>query len=115
MKIKNVFAGVMTADIEKAAKWYEDLFNRKSDYHPMPNVYEWDFERGGVLQLVLDKELAGKSSITLLVDDMDKIKENLFANNIKIENESQSEIAETVTIFDPENNRITFAKNNQGR
>lgn len=115
MNIKNVFAGVMTADIEKAANWYEHLFNRKSDYHPMPNVYEWDFEKGGVLQLVLDKKLAGRSSITLLVDDMDKIKENLFAKNINIESESASDIATTVTIFDPENNRITFAKNNQGR
>ena len=115
MKFKNVYAGIMTADIKSASNWYADLFGRKSDYHPMDNLHEWDFDNGGVLQLVQDKDRAGSSSITLMVDNIEKIKKRLSEKNIKIEQETASEVANTATIFDPENNRITFAQNNQGR
>lgn len=56
MGIKNVYAGIMTSDINKALKFYENLFNRKADYNPMEVLHEWDFQEGGVLQLVEDKD-----------------------------------------------------------
>jgi predicted enzyme related to lactoylglutathione lyase len=115
MNIKNVYAGIMTSDIEKSLTWYERLFDRKSDYNPMKILHEWDFQNGGVLQIVEDKTRAGRSSITLLVDDIEKIREKLADMKIKTEQQTRSEIAMTITIFDPENNRITFAENKQGR
>ncbi len=115
MNFKNVYAGIMTSDIEKGLEWYINLFDRKSDYNPMKILHEWDFPNGGVLQLVEDKKRAGSSSITLLVDNIEKVKENLAKKNIKAEQQTNSEIAKTITIFDPENNRITFAENIQGR
>ncbi|QNJ98143.1 VOC family protein [Constantimarinum furrinae] len=115
MKIENVYAGMMTSDIEKASEWYAKLFDRKSDYHPMDNLYEWNFPNGGVFQLVQDNHRAGSSSITLMVDDLEKVKNELEEKNIKIEQQTKSDVANTATIFDPENNRITFAQNNQGR
>ncbi|NNE75674.1 MAG: VOC family protein [Pricia sp.] len=81
----------------------------------MEILYEWDFPDGGVLQLVQDKDRAGSSSITLLVDDIEKIKKNLIERNIKVAQHTKSETAKTITIFDPENNRITFAQNMQSR
>lgn len=113
--IKNVYAGIMTSDVKKASLWYKNLFDRKFDYHPMDNLYEWDFPNGGVFQLVQDNERAGSSSITLMVDDIEKVKKGLAEKNIKIEQQTKSEVANTATIYDPENNRITFAQNNQGR
>lgn len=115
MNIKNVYAGIMTSDIEKASKWYANLFGRKSDYNPMTILHEWDFSNGGVLQLVEDKDRAGSSSITLLVNNIEKIKKSLADKNIETEQQTESKIAKTITIFDPENNRITFAENIQGR
>lgn len=115
MNINNVYAGIMTSDIEKASEWYKNLFDRKSDYNPMETLHEWDFTNGGVLQLVEDKDRAGSSSITLLVGDIEKIKKSLADKSIKAEQQTESKIAKTITIFDPENNRITFAENIQGR
>ena len=43
----------------------------------MPSWYEWDFEKGGVLQLVEDKEHSGKSSITVMIDKIDELKKVL--------------------------------------
>jgi hypothetical protein len=34
-----------------AAKWYEKVFGRTADSTPMPEVTEWQFERGGCLQV----------------------------------------------------------------
>ncbi|OAB81837.1 VOC family protein [Cochleicola gelatinilyticus] len=115
MDCKNVYAGIMTADIEKALNWYEMLFDRKSDYHPMDILHEWDFKEGGVLQLVEDKTRAGSSSVTILVEAIETIKKHLDSKNIPTEKQTESEIAKTITIYDPENNRITFSENSQGR
>ena len=115
MDLKNVYAGVMTSDIEKSLKFYENLFDRESDYNPMKILHEWDFQDGGVLQLVEDKDRAGKSSITLLVENIDSVRKSLEEKNIQVEQKTESEIAKTITISDPENNRITFAENIQGR
>ena len=115
MALKNVYAGIMTTDIETAKRWYENLFDRNSDYNPMKILHEWDFPNGGVLQLVEDKDRAGGSSITLLVEDIDEVRQNLADKKIKAEQQTESEIAKTITIFYPENNRITFAENMQGR
>lgn len=115
MTYKNVFAGIMTANITTAAAWYGELFGRTSDYHPMKNLHEWDFPNGGVLQLVEDIDRAGHSSITILVEDITQIDKRLAEKDIKPEQRTESEAAKTVTIYDPENNRITFAENLQGR
>lgn len=115
MKINNAYAGIMTADIKTAQRWYQELFNRKPDYHPMKTVYEWDFQNGGVLQLVEDETRSGNSSVTLLVSDIQSVKNTLHALNISCEVISAGEIAQIITIFDPEDNRITFAANKQGR
>ena len=115
MDFKNVFAGIMTADIKSALIWYTNLFERESDYNPMVILHEWDFNDGGILQLVEDRERAGKSSITLLVSDIEKVKKSLDSKNSSKVEISDGAIAKTVTIFDPEKNRITLAENKQGR
>lgn len=115
MNIRNVYAGIMTANIEQAFQWYKKLFDRKSDYHPMEILHEWNFPNGGVLQLVQDSERAGSSSITLMVDDVEIVKNELHEKNIEIHQQTKSDVADTITILDLENNRITFAQNNQGR
>lgn len=115
MVIRNIYAGIMTANINKAVEWYERLLNRKPDYHPMETLYEWDFSEGGVLQLIEDKKRAGFSSVTVLVDDIEASHKQITHLNIKIDHQSNSDIAKTITIQDQENNRITFAENMEGR
>ncbi len=81
----------------------------------MRSLYEWDFEKGVVLQLIEDKERSGKSSVTIMTHKIDELKKTLDKKDIKVEFQTDSEIAKTITIFDPEDNRITFAENLQGR
>jgi predicted enzyme related to lactoylglutathione lyase len=115
MNFKNVYAGIMTTDIETAKEWYGKLIGRKSDYNPMKILHEWNFSNGGVLQLVEDKERAGYSSITIMVNNIDEISKELVEKNLPIGKVSEDKIAKTITINDPENNRITFAENMEGK
>lgn len=71
MAIRNAFAVVATADLDRARDWWVRLLGRQPDRVPMPSDVEWDLPDGGVLQLVDDAERAGSSSVTLAVDDVD--------------------------------------------
>lgn len=110
MKIANVYASILTTDAEKSYKWYKKLFNRGSDFNPMKGHHEWNFPNGGVLQLFEDKERAGYSSITLMVDNRVEQIKQLESLDMPLGRKTASNVAKTITIFDPENNRITFAE-----
>ena len=110
MKITDVLAGIMTRDHKAASAWYEKLFNRPADATPMAGLAEWHFE-GGVLQLVQDEARAGASSVTLVVTSRDGIRDELEDKDIPVGPMTETEFVRTVTINDPEGNRITFAEN----
>lgn len=81
----------------------------------MEILHEWNFSNGGVLQLVEDKERAGYSSITIMVNNIGEISKELLEKNLSDGKVSEGKIATTITINDPENNRISFAENKQGK
>jgi hypothetical protein len=43
VKVNNVLAGIVVADVDTAADWYTRLFGRGPDAHPMPGLVEWHF------------------------------------------------------------------------
>ena len=110
MNISNVLAGIVTRDLEAASAWYERLFGRPADATPMDGLAEWHFE-GSVLQLVQDEARAGASSVTLVVTSRDDIYDELEAKAIPVGPMTETEFVKTLTINDPEGNRITFAEN----
>jgi hypothetical protein len=73
MKIKNVLASVAVEELAVATKWYEQIFQRRADSTPMPEVAEWKFPGGGWLQVYRLPERAGGCSCTFAVDDLDQI------------------------------------------
>ena len=50
----------------------------------MPEVAEWQFARGGALQVFEDPERAGRSSVTFVVDSVDDQIAQLTASGIAI-------------------------------
>ena len=50
-----------------------------------------------------------------MVNSIDEISKELVEKKLSIGKVSKSKIAKTITINDPENNRITFAENMQGK
>lgn len=71
MSVNRVLAGVAVADIDGALTWYERLFGRPADALPMEGLTEWHVPSGAVVQLVADRERAGRSLLTLHFDDLE--------------------------------------------
>jgi hypothetical protein len=51
MSIDNALASVSVKNLQAAVAWYEQVLERPADSRPMPEVAEWQFPRGGWLQV----------------------------------------------------------------
>ena len=70
MSVNQVLAGIAVADVAAAVPWYERLFGRPPDALPMQGLAERHIPAGGVVQLVASADLAGRSLLTLDVNDL---------------------------------------------
>lgn len=76
----------------------------------MPEVMEWQLERGGGLQIYELAERAGHGSCTLIVSDIDEISRQLRATELATNPEpARNERVDTIMIKDPDGNSIAFA------
>jgi predicted enzyme related to lactoylglutathione lyase len=112
MTIKNALAGVAVNDMNKAIAWYGKLLGRAPDQQPMPNDVEYGFEKGGWMQIFLDPERAGKSSVTLTVDDLDATLLELEAAGIAHAEPTRTDYVDTAILTDPDGNQIVLAQAN---
>jgi hypothetical protein len=76
----------------------------------MPEVIEWQFERGGGLQVYTGPQRAGSGSCTLIVNDIDEVAEKLRKTGLANDAEpARNDRVDTVMIKDPDGNSIAFA------
>jgi predicted enzyme related to lactoylglutathione lyase len=112
MPIKRVLAGVAVADVDAALPWYERLFGRPADALPMAGLAEWHIPSGGVVQLVASAERAGRSLVTL---DLDNLERELAAMQERgldagALDDTTSDKVLIATAIDPEGNAITLVE-----
>jgi catechol 2,3-dioxygenase-like lactoylglutathione lyase family enzyme len=110
MFIKNALAGIAIKDLDKAVGWYSKLLGRSPDSHPMPEVHEYEFPGGGWMQIFADQARAGKSSLTLTVDNVDDLIAMLKSKGIDSGTPARSDFVDTTIVIDPDGNRIVFAQ-----
>ncbi|MEP7155172.1 MAG: VOC family protein [Betaproteobacteria bacterium] len=110
MTIQNALASVAVKDLGAAAIWYEKVLGRPADSKPMPEVHEWQFERGGWLQVYELPERAGNCSFTLAVSRLDDEVARLSRMGIDTRARTSGAKASTLMITDPDGNHIAFAE-----
>ena len=110
MPVTNALAGVAVSDLFKSIPWYSRLLDREPDAQPMAEVAEWKFEKGGWIQIFKDKDRAGSSSVTLVVDNLDERLADLKEKRISILHVADSKLVKTAIIADPDGNQIVFAQ-----
>jgi catechol 2,3-dioxygenase-like lactoylglutathione lyase family enzyme len=110
MTIKNALAGIAVTDLTMAIDWYTKVIGREPDQQPMPEVAEYGFSKGGWLQLFADKARAGKSSVTLTVDNLDARLNELRAAGIEASTPTRTDYVDTAIVTDPDGNRLVFAE-----
>ena len=109
MSINNVLASVAVKDLKVASAWYEKLFGHPGT-RPMPDLAEWQFPRGGWLQVYKLPERAGQGSFTLAVSDITAEIKKLDAMGVDTSQQSSDSKVKTVMVVDPDGNHIAFAE-----
>ncbi|MDQ2744106.1 MAG: VOC family protein [Chloroflexota bacterium] len=71
MDINYVFAGIVVANRDQAAVWYERLLGRPPDFLPNETEAVWQITSTASVYLVADPDRAGHSVIALVVDNLD--------------------------------------------
>jgi len=111
MKTEAILAGVATADIEAAIRWYTTLLGRDHDDRPMKEAAEWRLASGGGIQLVEDRDRAGKSMVTIGVADIGKLVSDLASRGVEAKatppGQGPFRLAQ---VSDPDGNLLTFAQ-----
>src|SRR3954447_26353790 len=104
MAITNALASVAVRDLETSAKWYEKFLG--SGNQPMPEVVEWQLERGGGLQVYRAPDRGGQSSCTLVVTDIDEIAQELGGSGNQ---PTRNDRVDTIMTKDPDGHSVAFA------
>ena len=110
MSIKNALASVAVSDLNSAVQWYKSLFGRPPAFTEMAEVAEWQFERGGWLQVYENAERAGSGSFTLAVSNLDEQMGDLRNLGLKTGPPIINERVKVVMIKDPDGNSIAFSE-----
>lgn len=115
MNIANALAGIAVRDFDAAVEWYGTLFSRKPDAAPMPHLAEWHFVAGGWLQVFEDRDRAGQTSVTLVVDDISTTRDELLKKQVDVEDDSDSEVTRVTQVRDPDGNLVVFAQSRDAK
>ena len=107
MRITNALASIAVSNMKDSTDWYSAFLGPANQ--PMPEVAEWKFERGGGLQIYDAPERSGRSSCTLIVDDVDAVARRLRETGIADAEPVRNDRVETVMIKDPDGNSIAFS------
>jgi len=109
MTIANALASLAVSDLDYSARWYETFLGPGN--RPMPEVVEWQFERGGGLQVYRGPDRAGHGSCTLIVSDIDETARDLLTSGVALDvDPARHDRVDTIMIKDPDGNSIAFAQ-----
>ena len=113
MSIVNALAGIAVKDIDAAVLWYEQILGPAS--RPMEEVAEWQLPNGGCVQVFEDGNRAGLSSVTLMVEDLDREIAGLESKGIHIDETSRSDLVDVAIVQDQDGNQVVFAHSKSDR
>jgi hypothetical protein len=109
MPVNRVLAGIAVGNFDALLAWYERFLGGPPDERPMDGLVEWHFPDTGWIQLIHDTDRAGRSLLTLQVDDLEQHLAELRERELDPGPvDTRSEKVLFVTMNDPEGNAITL-------
>lgn len=71
MAINAVLAVIPVAEFDDACEWYASFFGRPADQHPMDSLAEWHLTDAGIVQVLHDPGMSGRTMVNFFIDDLD--------------------------------------------
>lgn len=107
--VEAILACVPVTDLEAARGFYERLFGRGADAHPMPSLAQWE-HNGGTLQVAVDERRSGGGMATILVPDLAREADELAARGLSLDISPGDAVTAFASIEDPDGNLITLVQ-----
>jgi hypothetical protein len=109
MAVTEFFAGIAVADYASLLAWYERLMGKPPDFFPQDGEAVWQVSEHAWIYVVADAERAGRSLLTILVEDLDDQVAQLAERGLEpTKQETYAEGMRKITYRDPEGNEIAF-------
>jgi predicted enzyme related to lactoylglutathione lyase len=110
MQIQGIYAALAAASMDRAERFYTQLFERAPDDRPMDGLIQWRNVAGANIQIFQDPENTGSGRLTIVVPKMDEARRSLEEMGVKLTGELEGDYGRIAQITDPDGNRITLAE-----
>jgi catechol 2,3-dioxygenase-like lactoylglutathione lyase family enzyme len=105
----DLFAGIRVRDYHAARSWYERLLGTEPAFFPHGTEAVWELAEHRYLFIVEDRHAPGGGTITIFVDDLDKITAEIASRGIEpAQRETYSNGVRKATYRDVDGNEIGF-------
>jgi catechol 2,3-dioxygenase-like lactoylglutathione lyase family enzyme len=101
MKLQTIYPSLLTADLPAAERWYTRLFGRGPDHRPMSTLVHWELFGDAGLMLSSSKEIAGKGSVFLYVEDLAAERRRLQDAGIELGDDDEGDYSTLAQVRDP--------------
>jgi catechol 2,3-dioxygenase-like lactoylglutathione lyase family enzyme len=108
MTINRLLAQMTVRDLDRAVSWYTRLFGREPDARPMDGLAEWHLHDAFGIQVWLDPERAGRSTMVLEESDLDRRTAELDIEGLRYDGPQAVTASRIVQLDDPDGNRIVI-------
>ena len=109
--INSMISVVPINDFDEVVHWYKKLFGREADVLPMEGIAEWEVVENAWVQITVDPERAGSTTVIIGVNDVDRQRKACIDSDVSV-----SEILEypgvikMIEAADPDGNTISFVQ-----
>lgn len=108
--IASVVGVLPVTDHATAVKWYQKWIGRVPDVEPMEGVAEWQLAENAWIQVSVDPEPAGRTTVVVGVKDIEAQHSACAAAGIAMGDISDYGVVKTSEAVDPAGNKILFVQ-----
>ena len=108
--LASVVGVLPVTDHAKAVKWYQKWIGRGPDVEPMEGIAEWQVAENAWIQVSVDPESAGRTTVVVGVKDIDAQRAACTAVKVAVGDVSDHGFVKTAEAVDPAGNKILFVQ-----
>ena len=108
--LANVVGVLPVTDHAAAVNWYQEWIGRPPDVEPMDGIAEWQLAQNAWIQVSVDLEPAGQTTVVVGVNDIDAQRSACAAVDVAVGEVNDYGLVKTAEAVDPAGNKILFVQ-----
>ncbi|WP_328993451.1 hypothetical protein OG394_03905 [Kribbella sp. NBC_01245] len=106
----NVVGVLPVTDHAEAVTWYQKWIGRGPDVKPMDDIAEWQLAENAWIQVSVNPESAGRTTVVVGVVDIDTQLSTCAAADVAVGEVNDYGFIKTAEAIDPAGNKILFVQ-----